>query len=252
MKLKRTRITLPQTFIGLRAFCAAKPESCVKLFGAVFSLSDMPPSICLLDLPNELVLIISGYLEDEIDENSVLPLAMTCKRMNSLLLPSIFTRFDLAFPSAFSGFLPSLSITGRTLKLPSAIGIASFVHEIDVLQCSFTGYWRRKTKSVELVFSDVLLAARALNSLTPRLTHLGRLEINPYASVNSTAELCDWLQILAVFLNSATRRGDCRITVLGLPGEAYREDPRPFLHSFPKTLQHTRYAATVACLRDTR
>ncbi|KAJ6571181.1 hypothetical protein B0H19DRAFT_1255172 [Mycena capillaripes] len=83
----------------------------------------------LLELPNELILHISQDLEDD----TLLHLAVTRKGMNLLLLPGILTRFDSELPSSFERSLPSLSITAESLKLLSEIGIASFVHSEEIL-----------------------------------------------------------------------------------------------------------------------
>lgn len=193
-------------------------------------MSSSPPSTCLLDLPNEILLIIP----EDLDENSLVHLAETCHRLNFLLLPGIFAHFDLELSKPFSGVLPALSVTRKTFKILSAIGVGTFFKSIGDLDWSLTRTWRRSQDGdVRLGLSDAVLAASYLNSLAIRLPQLAHLRLNPYILVNSTEELLDWLQSLAVVLNSATRRADCIITVYGSPAQPYPADPRPFLHCIP-------------------
>ncbi|KAJ7082570.1 hypothetical protein C8R44DRAFT_822902, partial [Mycena epipterygia] len=73
-----------------------------------------------------------------------------------------------------------------------------------------------------------------LPHLSIRLSHLGHLRLNPYATVHSRRELASWLQALAAVLNSAAQRSHCTITVYCVPGPDYDADPRPFLHFIPE------------------
>ncbi|KAF7344898.1 F-box domain-containing protein [Mycena venus] len=194
----------------------------------------------LLDLPNELLLVISEDLNDD----SLLHLAATCQRVNLLLLPTIFTRFGLELPPP-SGVLQSLTIARQNLKLLSVLGITPWITSIEVLDCIFT-FTPKKTHGSDLrpLFSSALLAIRSLNSLATRLSHLCHLRFKPYVPLNSTDELSEWLQSVAVFLNSVIQRGDCSITVDCAPEPDYSADPRPFLHFVPE-VPRTRATASL-------
>jgi hypothetical protein len=85
----------------------------------------------LLEFPNELLLLIS----EELGTDDLLHLAGTCRRMNLLLIPIIFTRFDCDPPSS-SGELQSLDFTGENLPLLLALGIASGVSWVNVIDCA--------------------------------------------------------------------------------------------------------------------
>ncbi|KAJ7352466.1 hypothetical protein DFH08DRAFT_859015 [Mycena albidolilacea] len=188
----------------------------------------MSPSLTsLLDLPNELLLVIS----EDLDVDSLVDLAATCERLYSVLIPGICDLFGLEIPPS-SRVLPSLAVTGETLKLLRVIGIAAFIKSIDALNCDFA--WQiSRSAYVSPPFSDVLRAASSLTSLAIRLSHLGHLRLNPYATVHSRQDLVSWLQALAAVLNSAAQR-NCTVTVYGVPGPDYDADPRPFLHFIPE------------------
>jgi hypothetical protein len=189
----------------------------------------MSPSLTsLLDLPNELLLVIS----EDLDGDSLLDLAATCERLYSVLIPGIFGLFGLEIPPS-SHVLPSLTVTGETLKLLRVIGIAASTKSIDALNCDFA--WKiSRSAYVSLPSPDVLRAASSLTSLVIRLSYLGHLRLNPYATVHSRRELASWLQVLAAVLNSAAQRNHCTVTVYGVPGPDYDADPRPFLHFIPE------------------
>ncbi|KAF7362603.1 hypothetical protein MVEN_00609100 [Mycena venus] len=176
----------------------------------------------LLDLPNELLLAIAGRLDDD----SLLHLAASCKRMNLLLIPGIFARCDYKLPHAFFGALPAQHFNGESLVVLPAIGIASFIHSIDEIDCAFFAYNRY------VLPKEIFGAATALNTLAIRLKHLGHLKFNPYVAGYSTHELFGWSNAVAAFLNSAAERGDCAITVYSGFRDDYVADPRPFSHVF--------------------
>jgi hypothetical protein len=191
----------------------------------------MSPSLTsLLDLPNEILLVLS----EDLDGDSLVDLAATCERLYSVLIPGIFYLFGLEIPPS-SRVLPSLAVTGETLKLLRVIGIAAFIKSIDALDCDFSPQWQiSRSAYVSLPFSDILRAASSLTPLAIRLSHLGHLRLNPYATVHSRRELASWLQALAAVLNSAAQRSHCTITVYCVPGPDYDADPRPFLHFIPE------------------
>jgi hypothetical protein len=55
----------------------------------------MSPSLTsLLDLPNELLLVLS----EDLDGDSLVDLAATCERLYSVLIPGIFDLFGLEIP----------------------------------------------------------------------------------------------------------------------------------------------------------
>ncbi|KAJ7852412.1 hypothetical protein B0H13DRAFT_2398653 [Mycena leptocephala] len=191
----------------------------------------MSPSLTsLLDLPNELLLVLS----EDLDGDSLVDLAAACERLYSVLIPGIFDLFGSEIPPS-SRVLPSLAVTGETLKVLRVIGIAAFIKSIDALDCDFSPQWQiSRSAYVSLPFSDVLRAASSLTSLAIRLSHLGHLRLNPYATVHSRRELASWLQALAAVLNSAAQRSHCTITVYCVPGPDYDADPRPFLHFIPE------------------
>ncbi|KAJ7913218.1 hypothetical protein B0H13DRAFT_2659720 [Mycena leptocephala] len=181
-----------------------------------------------MELPNELILIIA----EDLDDDSLLHLAATCRRVN-FLLPGIFARFGFELPESFSGLLPSLFINGESLKLLRAIGIASFITSINTIDCVFTPQ-SILSGGLSLKIEDILPPSKALNSLATGLSNLGHLRVNPYARLHATEDISRWLSAVASFLNSAVQRGDCAITVYCVPGgENYTVDPRPFLHFIP-------------------
>ncbi|KAJ6582392.1 hypothetical protein B0H19DRAFT_527279 [Mycena capillaripes] len=175
----------------------------------------------ILNLPNELLLIISEHLDD----HNLMYLATTCIRLNSLFLPGLYMSFGLEPPPP-SGALQTITVTdSESLKLLSVMAITPSVKSIELLD---------SVPSQLPTLQDHLLAVRSLKSLAIRLSHLGHVRLNPYASANSADKLSDWLQSLAAFLNSAVRRGDCSISVYSQYGLGYDADLRPFLHSFPR------------------
>lgn len=179
-------------------------------------------SCSFLELPNELLLIIAAGLDDD----SLLHLAASSRRLNLLLVPSLFSRCDFKLPASFSGALSPLSFNGETLIVLPAIGIASFIHSIEDIDCAFFAYNRY------ILPKEIFDAARALNALAIRLKHLGHLRFNPYVAGHSTHELFGWSDAVATFLNSAALRGDCAITVYSGLRDDYVADPRPFSHVF--------------------
>ncbi|KAJ6554611.1 hypothetical protein B0H19DRAFT_1154219 [Mycena capillaripes] len=189
-----------------------------------------PSPTSLLDLPNELLLIIS----EDVDGDSLVGLAATCERLYSILMPGIFRPLWLRDPPSYRIF-SSLAVTGENLKLLRVIGIAASIMSIDALECDFSPKWQiSRSAYVSLPFSDVLRAASSLPSLTIRLSHLGHLRLNPYATVHSRQELVSWFQALAAVLNSAAQRNHCTVTVYCVPGPDYDADLRPFLHFIPE------------------
>ncbi|KAF8211747.1 hypothetical protein K438DRAFT_1752418 [Mycena galopus ATCC 62051] len=182
----------------------------------------MPSQGPFLQLPNELLLLIAAGLDDD----SLLHLAATSKRLNLLLVPGLFTRCDFKLPALFSGALPSLVFNGETLVVLPAIGIASFVTSIEDLDCAFFAYNRY------VLPKEIFDAAQALNALALRLKHLGHLRFNPYVAGHSTHELFGWSNAVATFLNSAVHRGDCAVTVYSGLRDDYVADPRPYSHVF--------------------
>ncbi|KAJ6578481.1 hypothetical protein B0H19DRAFT_579845 [Mycena capillaripes] len=179
-------------------------------------------SSSLLGLPNELLLIISGAL----DNDSLLNLAFTCQRINALLISSIFTRFGFQLPPSFSGALPTLSFTGETLQVLPALAIASSIDSIDAIDCAFPAY------NKYVLPKENFAAARALDTGAVRLSHLGHLRINPYVTGHMKKELAAWSQAVATFLGSAARRGGCAITIYSGSKHHFIPDPRPFSHTF--------------------
>ncbi|KAJ6529279.1 hypothetical protein B0H19DRAFT_1193534 [Mycena capillaripes] len=183
---------------------------------------DNSPPATLLDLPNELLLVIS----EQLDDDGLLNLAAICKRVNLLLIPGIFARFGFELPAPFCGSLPFLSFSGENLDLLRAIGIAYFVNSIEAIDCAFFAYNRYISPK------ETFGACSALNTLAIRLAHLGHLRFNPYVTGHTTHELFGWSDAMAVLLNSAAGRGDCAITVCSGPKDDYVADPRPFSHAF--------------------
>ncbi|KAF7367171.1 hypothetical protein MSAN_00976900 [Mycena sanguinolenta] len=178
-----------------------------------------PSTTSFLDLPNELVLIVSAGLDDD----ALLHLAATCRRLNLLLVPSLFARFDFPLPTPSSG---ALTFNGGTLVALPAFAIASFVTSIADLDVAFFAYNRY------VLPKEILDAAHALNALATRLTHLGHLRFNPYVAGHSAKEPFGWSRAVCAFLNSAVGRGDCAVTVYSGLRDDYDADPRPFSHVF--------------------
>ncbi|KAJ7259951.1 hypothetical protein B0H12DRAFT_1277879 [Mycena haematopus] len=129
-------------------------------------------------------------------------------------------------PALVSGALPSLAFNGDTLGVLPAISAASSVTSIADLDCAFFAYNRY------VLPKEIFDAARALNALVTRLSHLGHLHFNPYVAGHSTKELFGWSNAVAAFLNSAVERSDCAITVYSGLRDDYVADPRPFSHVF--------------------
>ncbi|KAJ7499899.1 hypothetical protein FB451DRAFT_47307 [Mycena latifolia] len=184
------------------------------------------PHTCLslLDLPNELLLIIS----EDLDDDELLHMASTCARLNLLLVPSVFARCDFEVPSSSSGSIESISVTGDNLRFIPALGITSFITSIDVIDCAFTALYKKISSK------EIIDAAKGLQALARRLRHFGHLRFNPAVNLSSltTDQLSRWMLAVAGFLNSASQRGDCTITVCSALDQDFR-DPRPFSHSIP-------------------
>ncbi|KAJ7662653.1 hypothetical protein DFH06DRAFT_1471442 [Mycena polygramma] len=176
----------------------------------------------LLDLPNELILIISG----ELDKDDLLHLASTSQRINMLLIPFVFRLFGIQLKPGISGTLPSLSFTGETLKILPVLALAHFVESLDSIDCAFPAY------NKYVMPKDIFSAADALNTLAGRLSHLGQVRINPYVTGHTTKELFGWAHAVATFLGSVARRGDCAITIYSGFKHHFVTDPRPFSHTF--------------------
>ncbi|KAJ7021678.1 hypothetical protein C8F04DRAFT_1107652 [Mycena alexandri] len=176
----------------------------------------MKSSTSLLDLPNELILIISSQLSVDI-----LHLATTCQHLNSLLLPDIFRRFGLGLPSdSFS----SIRFTAENLDVLPVLTIGSSVHSITELDVRLYARMARPKFSPE----ENLTFLAALSALVLRLPSLGRFTFGPYPMEKTIEALPGLPHALATVLNSAATRGDCIITVFGRS-----LDPPPFVHSVP-------------------
>ncbi|KAJ6495158.1 hypothetical protein C8R45DRAFT_1133443 [Mycena sanguinolenta] len=178
-----------------------------------------PSTTSFLDLPNELVLIIAAGL----DEDTLLSLAAVCRRLNLLLVPSLFARLHYPLPGPSCG---ALTFNGETLAALPVFAIASFVTSIADLDVAFFAYNRY------VLAQEIFGAAHALDALAKRLTHLGHIRFNPYVAGHSAKELFGWSDAVCAFLNSAVGRGDCAITVYSGLRDDYVADPRPFAHVF--------------------
>ncbi|KAJ7920562.1 hypothetical protein B0H13DRAFT_2319286 [Mycena leptocephala] len=173
----------------------------------------------LLEFPNELLLLIS----EELGTDDLLHLAGTCRRMNLLLIPIIFTRFDCDPPSS-SGELQSLDFTGENLPLLLALGIASGVSSVNVIDCALVYDVREDREKVA-----------ALNPPARRLSHLGHVRFcpTPDSWVLKSRKLYRYTHAVAACLNSVARRGDCGLTVYtGWRDDA--SDSLPFVHTFQR------------------
>ncbi|KAJ7747178.1 hypothetical protein DFH07DRAFT_776131 [Mycena maculata] len=174
-------------------------------------------SASLLDLPNELLHIIC----QDLDDDGLLHLASTCRRINLLAIPLVFSRCDYELPTSS---IPSIHLTSGNIRLLQALSIASFVTSIDVLDFSM----------IHSPTPEILDAIRALHALVTRLAHLGHVRLlvsDLYAqkTPQNTEKLRPWPHVMAAMLNTAAQRGDCAITIYG-GTYAYFSDPRPFRH----------------------
>ncbi|KAF8214682.1 hypothetical protein K438DRAFT_1801953 [Mycena galopus ATCC 62051] len=181
----------------------------------------------LLEFPNELLLLIA---EDLVGVDDLVHLAMTCRQMNLLLIPVIFTRFRCDPPSS-SGELQSLCFTGGNLRLLRALGIAIGVSSVNVMACAVMYEVR------EFRVKEILDTVAALNSLARRLPHLGHVEFCPiYVPRALKRKLSRYPHAMAAFFNNVARRGDCGLTVYSPWIDHDTSDPLPFVHvhTFPE------------------
>ncbi|KAJ7137627.1 hypothetical protein C8R43DRAFT_1202887 [Mycena crocata] len=201
-------------------------------------------SSSLLDLPNELLIIIL----DDLDDDSLLHLASTCKRTNLLIIPMIFTRYNFELPASGSGDINAVRFTATSMKALPAIAIASFITSIDIID--FNPY------RTDIPLQATADALNALGMLTTRLSHLGHLLLNPLVFLPPKGSPClerslygrrilgseedqndsvaspSWAYALSALLNSAAMRGDCILTVQSSVNEAPGH-ALPFVHSIP-------------------
>ncbi|KAJ7812050.1 hypothetical protein B0H13DRAFT_2145285 [Mycena leptocephala] len=165
----------------------------------------------LLEFPNELLLLIA----EELGAGDRL----------------IVTRFDCDPPSS-SGELQSLYFTRENLPLLLALGITFGVSSVNAIDCALV-YDVRDVREKEM-----LDAVAALNSLARRLSHLGHVRFCPiYDSwMLKSRKLSGYPDVVAAFLNSVARRGDCGLTVYAGWRHYDTSDPLPFVHvhTFPK------------------
>ncbi|KAJ6450394.1 hypothetical protein C8R45DRAFT_1114130 [Mycena sanguinolenta] len=191
------------------------------------SIPPSSPSTTLLDLPNELILIIAQF--SATDDDGLLHLAASCRRLNLLLVPLLFTRSDFTLPLLTpTGDVGPLKFTRKTLTALPALGIASFVTSISTLDVAFFA------SDLALHPQEIFAAAHAVNVLATRLQHLGSLRFNPYGGGEAAKELFSgWSVAVARVLNSAVGRADCSVTVYSGWKGNYVADPRPFEHVFP-------------------
>ncbi|KAJ6579659.1 hypothetical protein DFH09DRAFT_1310305 [Mycena vulgaris] len=182
--------------------------------------------ISLLDLPNELLLIISKDLDDD----GLLNLASTCESMDLLLTPGLLARYEIEVPS--SGSMESISITAANLRILPALGIACFLTSVNLVDCNFTAYRRQMTsRQMTTPYKDDLAAIEGLHALSRRLRHFGHVKFNPAIKFRflGATQVVGWSQAVATFLNSASQRGDCVITVYSEMDQDL-PDRRPFSH----------------------
>ncbi|CAK5282131.1 unnamed protein product [Mycena citricolor] len=178
--------------------------------------------VTLLDCPNELLLIISEYLNDE----GLLHFASTCIRVNSLLIHILLERCQCEAVVSSTGAISSVYFTGDNLGAIPALAIAYHATSIELLSCGFSSFFRSSSSK------EILNAVKALDVLAKRLERLSHVRIHPLLKFPGTKkEYVSWQKLLALSLNSAALRGDCSITVYNEPYEAV-VDPFPFSHSF--------------------
>ncbi|CAK5266764.1 unnamed protein product, partial [Mycena citricolor] len=178
--------------------------------------------VTLLDCPNELLLIISEYLNDE----GLLHFASTCIRVNSLLIHILLERCQCEAVVSSTGAISSVYFTGDNLGAIPALAIAYHATSIELLSCGFSSFFRSSSSK------EILNAVKALDVLAKRLERLSHVRIHPLLKFPGTKkEYVSWQKLLALSLNSAALRGDCSITVHNEPYEAV-VDPFPFSHSF--------------------
>lgn len=172
------------------------------------------PTTSLLDLPNELLLVVS----QDLDDDGLLHLASTCQRLNLLMIPLVFARYDFELPSSS---IPSISLTAKNLRVLAALEIASFVTSIDDIDLSLEGYYH-------LTYSDLLISIRRLHAVATRLSHLGHVRLGAI-DINSWKRegVRHWPHTLAALLNTVSQRGTSITLYAGMEDV---KDPRPFLH----------------------
>ncbi|KAF7328460.1 F-box domain-containing protein [Mycena sanguinolenta] len=190
----------------------------------------MTSAVSLLDLPNELVLIVSASLDDD----TLLHLAATCRRLNFLLIPAVLARYNIAPPNlSLDSLLPALSFNSKTLVVLPVLAMASSVTSIEDLDVVFRTYSSYAFMDNEEIFD----AVRTLNSLAIRLKYLGHLRFNPYITGHSARGHSGRSAAVCAVLNTVVERGDCAVTVYSGPEDTYGADPRPFAHVFLGTAQ---------------
>jgi hypothetical protein len=117
----------------------------------------------LLDFPNKLLLLLAP----ELDEDSFWHLAETCRRMNLLLTPLLFTHLGVDVPPSFSGTLHSLCFTGDHLTLSRAVNHAIVFTSVNVIDCALDYSLGFGGANLNGIFEVVT----AVNSLANRLSH---------------------------------------------------------------------------------
>ncbi|KAJ6454228.1 hypothetical protein C8R45DRAFT_1038399, partial [Mycena sanguinolenta] len=137
-----------------------------------------------LALPVELILIIA---ELSAIDDGLLHLAAACRQLNLLLVPLLFARCHFTLSSLTpTGDVGPLKFTGErvsggTLTVLPALGIASFVTSIPTLDVSFFPH------NLTVHPCEVFAAAHAVNWLTIRL-RLGHLCFNPFGAGEAAKE----------------------------------------------------------------
>ncbi|KAJ6601665.1 hypothetical protein B0H10DRAFT_673290 [Mycena sp. CBHHK59/15] len=194
----------------------------------------MDPGSSLLDLPNEILLLIT----EDLDNDALLHLAIMCKRLNLLLMPSLFEKYDIRLSASTPGGDPTVSFLGRSVEVLPVLARAFYVNALSRLECDFA--YKMKPSS----FDDLqvsLKAIAALRELAVRLSHLGHVRFDPgnsWYSRRTPEDSAEWSRRVAEMFNSVSERADSALTVAGGCTDTLA-DARPFVHAIPQVPQRT-------------
>ncbi|KAJ7503739.1 hypothetical protein B0H11DRAFT_1984135 [Mycena galericulata] len=185
------------------------------------AIASSPPPASLLDLPNELLLIISQDFSDY----DLLHLALICMRLNLLLLPLVFSRLGFEPPSSH---ISSISFIGTTYVVLIALEGAFFVTSVGELDLSLLNFYHAPRP-------EILHAVQRLNALATRLSHFAHLRFAPMDIFrhDDAFDLEHWPPAVAALFNAVSQHKDSTITVYA---GTYAQSPDfgPFSHVVPR------------------
>ncbi|KAJ7064288.1 hypothetical protein C8F01DRAFT_1130877 [Mycena amicta] len=187
----------------------------------------MSTDTSLLDLPNELILLISESLRDD----ALLALASSCQRTNQLLISTLFQRVNLSPHFLESGSIASISFKGDDILVLQALAVARCITSVQHISCDL--YSAR----VISTWQNYLLALAALTTLARRLEHLGAVEFNPYFITTRTEdEVGQCVHTMVRFVNAIAQRDDCALTVFGTNDDR-SGGGGPFVHTIQQVVR---------------